>query len=213
MAITVTMATYYTYQGQRGNNGDLIAQTLKAALMNGNHSFDQNKHKVFTAPHWTSGETVSLEDVRIPINPNGYAYLCASGESFITGDTEPSWPTIFGNTVLDNNDILWECWSYEAAYNEITSSGNYTQQELVLSGENPVYGSDRSYVYFEDVIFTASGEYYDLSKACVIYIDSTPHKTMIVNIDFGTLLSVTPEKDMTLKNPILERVAKETVTE
>ena len=211
MAITVTMATYYTYQGYKGEI-DVLADSLKAALMDGDYSFDRNKHKAFTAPTWTSGETVSLDDTRIPTDPNGYVYLCVSGENALTGSTEPTWPTTFGNTVVDN-EAEWECWSYECAYNEISSSGEYTQQELVLSGENPIYGDGRSYIYFEDIIFTASGEYYDLSKACVIYDDSDSHKTMIVNIDFGTLLSVTPEKEMTLVDPTLERIGKETTKE
>lgn len=45
-------------------------------------------------------------DVVRPTTPNGYAYMTeASGT---TGGTEPTWPTVLGNTVVDNG-VTWIC--------------------------------------------------------------------------------------------------------
>ena len=69
---------------------------------------------------WTAGATLELGDRRIPTSPNGFFYQ-ATGVSGggATGATEPTWPTVAGNTVLDG-DITWTC--YEGGFKRLSIS-------------------------------------------------------------------------------------------
>ncbi|MCR6700848.1 MAG: hypothetical protein NVV68_06750 [Dokdonella sp.] len=57
-------------------------------------------------PSWEPETAYEADAMREPTVPNGYRYAAqAGGES---DDTEPTWPTAVGDTVIDG-DITWEC--------------------------------------------------------------------------------------------------------
>jgi hypothetical protein len=56
---------------------------------------------------WAANTAYSLNDVRMPTTPNGFAYRCTvAGTSHASN--EPTWPTTLGNTVVDNT-ATWTC--------------------------------------------------------------------------------------------------------
>ncbi len=57
---------------------------------------------------WTTGDTISLHDIRRPTVPNGYYYV-ALGSGTTHATTEPTWPTRAGS-VVDDNGISWLRW-------------------------------------------------------------------------------------------------------
>lgn len=208
MTITSTPSTHYEYKKQQGSI-DLINDTIKAALMNDTFSFDRNKHKVWSAPNWAASTSYSIEDLLIPTTPNGYIYQVISGET--SASSEPSWPTIFGDTVIDNNGMEYECWSYETAYNEIAASGEYTQVTLSVSGEQVSdENGNLAYVNYDDIIFEASGEDFENTSGCVIFDDTDNQNTIIAGIEFDSTYTVTAGNSITLKNPKIEDISEQT---
>ncbi len=66
---------------------------------------------------WTTGDTISLHDIRRPTVPNGYYYV-ALGSGTTDATTEPTWPTRAGSTV-DDNGISWLRWGI---YGDLTDA-------------------------------------------------------------------------------------------
>jgi len=211
MAITSTTSTYYTYVKQKGKI-DLLADELRAALMEENFVFDRNKHRVWTAPYW-SGETSYVSgELLIPTSPNGYVYaITADG---ISGSGEPDWPTTFGSTVLDDNNLEYLCWSYETAYEEISQSGEYSQQILTLSGEDTGRYLDEdsylTYTHYDDLKFEASGESFDNLIGCVFFDKTAENMPVVGATEFDTTYMITAGNYIKLKNPQIEDETKQT---
>jgi len=89
----------------RGQKGDLVldtgtgAQRTPAAVSG------------VTTTTWATGTAYTAGDLVKPTTPNGYVYV-ARDPGTSHASTEPTWPTIIGNTVVDNtgsNSITWEC--------------------------------------------------------------------------------------------------------
>lgn len=56
---------------------------------------------------WATGTAYSVGKIVRPTTGNGYVYRCSvAGTSHAS--TEPTWPTVFGQTVTDNG-ITWTC--------------------------------------------------------------------------------------------------------
>lgn len=61
----------------------------------------------FILSAWAVATAYSLGAVRVPTTPNGYRYeVTTAGTSHAT--TEPTWPTVIGNTVTDGT-VTWTC--------------------------------------------------------------------------------------------------------
>lgn len=87
------------------------------------------------------------EWVRPTVN-NGFLYQAVNSKNpgRSTGLTEPTWPTVVGNTVVDG-DITWKCTAYAPARN--LSFGDPTQQDTLwswLEDGNPT-GLNHSAIY------------------------------------------------------------------
>jgi len=62
---------------------------------------------------WAASTAYALTDKAMPTTANGYRYeVTVAGTS---GATEPTWPTIIGNTVVDGT-VTWECKSKIVLY-------------------------------------------------------------------------------------------------
>lgn len=60
-----------------------------------------------SATAWATGTAYVVGNVRRKISSNGYVYRCVvAGTSHAT--TEPTWPTVIGQTVVDNT-VTWVC--------------------------------------------------------------------------------------------------------
>ena len=77
-----------------------------------------------------------------PTTDNGFYYKIRSEGT--TGETEPNWPTLFGETVVDGG-VTWECWGYR------TMTGDYMSE----NGSPGV----RQVIKFGDYILTLSEDY------------------------------------------------------
>jgi len=96
--------------------------------------------------------------------------LMASSFSF-DKDTHATWPVASGE--------------------EISATGNYSQQTVTVSGEvQEDDTNDRARVDFEDVTFTASGDAFDTCGSFVLYDDTSADDTIVGCIDFGTTYDV-----------------------
>lgn len=61
---------------------------------------------VVSVAAWAASIAYALGAVRRPTTPNGYVYTAtAAGTS---GASQPTWPTVIGNTVVDNG-VTWTC--------------------------------------------------------------------------------------------------------
>lgn len=77
---------------------------------------------------WVAGSTYAVDDVVIPITPNGYQYRCSvAGTSHAA--TEPTWPTTLGTTVA-NSTVTWEMDGYSGNEYSRTSPLRVRTQEL-----------------------------------------------------------------------------------
>ncbi len=207
MAVTNTPSTYFQYRKQSANI-DLINDTIKAALMNSSFVFDRDKHKVFTAPSWVGSTSYATGDLIIPTTANGYVYKVTTGGT--SASTEPTWPTSFGNTVTDGNGVVYECWSYDCANEEITSNGGYAQTTLANPTQVENETDHKAVITYDDIVFSASGGDFDATAGCIIYNDTDEQDIVIAGVDFGTSYTGTDENNMTLKNPQIEDISKQT---
>ncbi len=85
---------------------DMVNDTIKAALCS---TFSPS----YSA--WSSSTSYSEGDIVIPSTRNGHRYRATNGGT--SASSEPTWPTAFGDTVVDNN-ITWEEYGGEHADNE-----------------------------------------------------------------------------------------------
>ncbi len=111
---------------------NLVANSIKVALCS---TFSPN----YSA--WSGSTSYSEGDIVVPTTRNGRRYRATNAGT--SASSEPTWPTVDGETVTDN-DIDWEEYGGEHADNEYWSSvsgeevagGNgYTAGGQTLSGE------------------------------------------------------------------------------
>lgn len=55
---------------------------------------------------WAASTAVALNETRLPTTKNGYKYTATVAGT--TAGSEPTWPTVIGNTVVDNT-VTWTC--------------------------------------------------------------------------------------------------------
>lgn len=58
------------------------------------------------APTWQASTAYILTNIVSPVTGNGFHYECTTAGT--TGSTEPTWPTVVGNTVTDGT-VVWTC--------------------------------------------------------------------------------------------------------
>ncbi|ADL00712.1 SGNH/GDSL hydrolase family protein [Brevundimonas subvibrioides] len=62
---------------------------------------------------WNASATRVLGERRLPTTPNGFIYLCVKPGT--SSNTEPTWPTTEGGTVVDGGTAIWLCQKMPAA--------------------------------------------------------------------------------------------------
>jgi hypothetical protein len=75
-------------------------------IINGFHS-EERRTGIFNGTRWSSSLSVSADDIIIPTKANGSGWAYKAQDSGTTGGTEPTWPTTYGGTVVDNT-VTWE---------------------------------------------------------------------------------------------------------
>jgi len=155
---------------------------IKCALLADTYTPLQNRHDSWSAPAWASGTSYSVGDVVIPTTANGHMYICtAAGTS---GSSEPTWPTMDGNTVTDNT-VTWECIANgDLAYHEIAGTGyaaggqEITTKSLSQSAGDTIFGGD-------NVLWSSS----TLTARYAVIYDDTPaaveDKKILAYLDFA----------------------------
>lgn len=87
-----------------------------------------------TSVTWAASTAYALNDRAVPTTRNGYVYkVTVAGTS---GASEPTWPTVIGNTVVDGG-VTWECeeqyWSASTAYAQGDQITPYNGQTYVCT--------------------------------------------------------------------------------
>lgn len=80
---------------------------------------------------WAPGESQAVGDLLVPSTLNGYLYRCTTAGT--TGATEPTWPTVVGNTVTDGTAV-WTCGVATAAAGTVSMEAVLQQ----LLNDSPV---------------------------------------------------------------------------
>jgi len=63
----------------------------------------------FTSGIWIASTVAAVGNIVRPITTNGYLFLCVAVTSDDqTGGSEPTWPSVQGQTVVDNH-VTWSC--------------------------------------------------------------------------------------------------------
>lgn len=79
-------------------------QSIIDWVNNGNTSYVT---AAYPATTWVASTNYSLNDVVLPSTANDRCYVCTA-DAGSSGTTEPSWPTVAGQTVVDSG-ITWTC--------------------------------------------------------------------------------------------------------
>lgn len=120
--------------------------------------------------------TASIRKVSVvrPTVNNGHYYICTSGG--ITGGTEPTWPTIKGDTVEDG-DVTWKAydWGFLLAYGETIAASTWTADNANITLASSSFTDEGTQILVSDVpstiteftltnhITTSTGEEWDRS--------------------------------------------------
>ena len=88
-----------------------------------------------------------------PTTPNGKLYIIRNNLS-LTGDTEPTWPTTVGETVVDN-DLIWTCERRGLTYQIAWEADTAKQLENIVWPDNSDYAAYQyrvtGYTYTNDI--------------------------------------------------------------
>lgn len=89
-----------------------IRHEFENAFINGDSSSDPNQpdglYKTLKGTNWAASTAYSLGTVVVPTSgsENGFRYECTTAGT--SGGTQPTWPTVEGQTVTDNT-VTWTC--------------------------------------------------------------------------------------------------------
>jgi hypothetical protein len=79
---------------------------------------------------WGAAATRGIGEYDIPVTPNGFLYRAVSiSGTGTSGGVEPTWPTTYGNTVIDNpgaNQIIWQCVRNPVAGDRFISESHFS---------------------------------------------------------------------------------------
>lgn len=98
----------------------------------------------YEANTWEVNSTVTEGDFIFPIVPKTYFYIAKN--SGLTGTSEPTWPTVIGNQVIDN-EVTWECYDL---INAEKYEKNIVFKKLIsyrVFGVEPPVLRDPDYIY------------------------------------------------------------------
>lgn len=111
---------------------DLNDNTIMAALVTSAAAIGYSQ--------WAASTAQSVGDIRVPTADNGRRYICTVAGT--TGTTEPTWPVLSGNTVVDGG-VTWqefggalcnrENWAGLSGA-EIAAGNGYTTGGAILTG-------------------------------------------------------------------------------
>jgi len=191
MAVTASKAVHICTLEMKGEV-DYSADEIMLALMKDTFTWDPDKHKVWDCSAWAASTVYSVGDVRKPTTANGYAYrvkeISGSGTS---ASAEPTWPTTFGNTVVDN-EVTWECWSYNTVEDQITLENGYTGPVAVSGGAVAEdEANNQAKFTCDDESFTASGGTFGPTDCAILFNNTHAEKPILGHYAFG--ISYTPD--------------------
>jgi len=181
-----TVDTFELHKAQ--GNLNLIADNIKVALCS---TFSPS----YSA--WSTSTSYSEGDIVVPSFRNGRRYRATNAGT--SASSEPTWPTVDGETVVDN-DITWEEYGGEHANNEFWSS--VSGEELVdgdgyIAGGASLSGETLSQISTDSAITKWDAEnpsWTDLNKTmrtAWMYVDGDTPGTNDYNIAY-ILLNDTP---------------------
>lgn len=75
-------------------------------MMAGNHT-EERRTGIHNGTDWSASASISQDDIIRPTKANATGFVYKAQDPGTTGGTEPTWPTTYGSTVVDN-DITWE---------------------------------------------------------------------------------------------------------
>ena len=163
-----------------GGEVDFLTDTLRVMLCTSSYTPDQDDHLYLSAADWASGAYV-LEDRVRPTTRNGHLYECTvAGTSDVS---EPVWPTVDGDTVVDGT-VTWTCIANgDISYYEVTDTG-YTAEGEALASKTLSYSTLVTTFDAADVTWASSSI---TARYAVLYQDSGTESTSILlaYVDFG----------------------------
>jgi hypothetical protein len=83
------------------------------AMLQGVHS-EEPRNTVTGATVWSATAGVTAGDIYRPTKDNATGFIYKAQDDGTTGGTEPTWPTTYGGTVVDNT-VTWEAWAKSIA--------------------------------------------------------------------------------------------------
>jgi len=210
MAASTNAAVYFGYLMDKGEI-DKVNDTFKMALMTDSFSFDPDKHKAWDADAWAADTAYSVGDVVKPTTENGYLYRCTSAGT--SDSSEPVWPEVFSNTVVDSG-VTWECWSYNTSEDEITQENGYAgPQTLDNQALTEDEANNQSKLTFDNETFQAdSGASFGPTGSCVVYDETHVQSPVCHHTDFDATYTPSDEGLIEVKTIRVQTVAQQGVT-
>ena len=210
MTASTNASVYFGYLMDKGEI-DKVNDVFKMALMVDSFIFNPDKHKVWDATAWAAGTAYSVGDTVKPTTENGYIYRCTSAGT--SDSAEPSWPTVFSNTVVDSG-ATWECWSYNTSEDEIILEGGYAGPQTL---DNQVLTEDEadnmSELTFDNEAFQASaGVFFGPTGSAIVYDETHAHYPISHQTDFGGTYEPLDEGLIDVKSTRVQTVAQQGVS-
>jgi hypothetical protein len=125
-----------------------LRHEFENTFLNGDSGSDANQpdglYKLLTDTHWVADTVTDVGDIVVPTAglENGFRYECtaSAGDKKTHATTEPTWPTIEGDTVVDDQ-VTWTCrfghWQGTGANGATLSLGNLDKLIDLVRGGKP----------------------------------------------------------------------------
>jgi lysophospholipase L1-like esterase len=111
-----------------GRAGQKCVMNITASA---NEGWGRFYHAIRWDTAWTAAAAVTRAIWRIPTVPNGFMYNAAVGGT--TGGTEPTWPTVEGNTVVDNT-VTWRAYRMPVEGEEYMAEFEFSGCSIATAG-------------------------------------------------------------------------------
>lgn len=112
------------------NLGLFIADGVDAWIVNSSNTVTQVNTKY---TQWTSNTIIEEGDRRVPTTLGALWYVCITAGR--TASSQPSWPTIIGNTVTDGT-VVWRCEGTYEGPNKWSNSSHVVGDLVIPTSEN-----------------------------------------------------------------------------
>ena len=122
----VDIASGVTYVDIRNNSFRNLTSGVKADAGSTDILVQDNTFKTVTRtcgyPVWTADTVIAIAEFRESTVANSYYYECTAraGDYKTHATTEPTWPTVVGNTVVDDQ-VTWTCRAKPTRLTEVNS--------------------------------------------------------------------------------------------